>query len=142
GQKFIHNPGAFDIDGDSLSYRLAIPRKDQVAPGTGAATGFGIDIPEYLDPSTVGPPPVLNQAETGPATFSINPRTGDLIWDVPREAGQYNVAFVIEEWRKGFDGGYVKIGEIVRDMQIIVVETDNEAPVLTLPPDICIEAGE
>ena len=142
GQKFIHNPGAFDIDGDSLSYKLTIPRKDQVAPGTGAATGLGVFIPEYLEPNTVGPAPVLNQAGTGPATFSINPRTGDLLWDVPREAGQYNVAFVIEEWRKGYDGGYVKIGEIVRDMQIIVVETENVAPVLTLPPDICIEAGE
>ena len=49
---------------------------------------------------------------------------------------------MIEEWRKGYDGGYVKIGEIVRDMQIIVVETENVAPVLTLPPDICVEAGE
>lgn len=142
GQKFIHNPGAFDIDGDSLSYKLTIPRKDQLALGTGTPTGLGVFIPEYLEPNTVGPSPVLNQAGTGPATFTINPRTGDLIWDVPREAGQYNVAFVIEEWRKGYDGGYVKIGEIVRDMQIIVVETENVAPVLTLPPDICVEAGE
>jgi len=141
GQKFIHNPGAFDIDGDSLSYKLTIPRKDQVAP-TGTTTGLGVFIPEYLEPNTVGPPPVLNQAGTGPATFTINPRTGDLVWDAPRQAGQYNVAFVIEEWRKGYDGGYVKIGEIVRDMQIIVVETDNIAPVLTLPADICVEAGE
>src|SRR5690606_2966408 len=59
GQRFIHNPDAFDIDGASLPYRLTIPRKDQVAPGTGAATGFGIFIPEYLEPNTVGPSPVL-----------------------------------------------------------------------------------
>src|SRR5690606_1021512 len=59
-----------------------------------------------------------------------------------RQAGQYNVAFVIEEWRKGYDGRYVRIGEIVRDMQIIVVETENVAPVLTVPDDICVEAGE
>jgi gliding motility-associated-like protein len=142
GQRFIHNPGAFDIDGDSLSYKLTIPRKAQVAAGTGATTGLGVFIPEYLEPNTVGPSPVLNQAGTGPATFTIDAKTGDLIWDVPRQAGQYNVAFVIEEWRKGFDGGYLKIGEIVRDMQIIVVETDNKAPVLTLPPDLCVEAGE
>lgn len=142
GQRFIHNPGAFDIDGDSLSYKLTIPRKAQVSPGTGATTGLGEFIPEYLEPNTVGPPPVLNSAGTGPATYSIDPRTGDLIWDAPRQAGQYNVAFVIEEWRKGFDGGYIKIGEIVRDMQIIVVETDNKAPKLTLPADLCVEAGE
>lgn len=141
GQRYIHNPGAFDVDGDSLSYKLTIPRKDQV-DATGSTTGRGVFIPEYVDPNTIGPSPVLNQAGTGPATFSINPRTGDLVWDVPRQAGQYNVAFVIEEWRKGFDGGYIKIGEIVRDMQIIVVETENIAPVLTVPEDICVEAGE
>jgi gliding motility-associated-like protein len=142
GQRFIHNPGAFDIDGDSLSYKLTIPRKDEVNTGTNTTTGRGIFIPEYLAPNTVGPSPVLNQAGTGPATFSINPITGDLIWDVPRQVGQYNVAFVIEEWRKGYDGRYVRIGEIVRDMQIIVVETENVAPVLKVPDDICVEAGE
>lgn len=142
GQRFIHNPGAFDIDGDSLSYKLTTPRKDELDPGTSTTTGRGIFIPEYVGPNTIGPSPVLNQAGTGPATFTINPRTGDLIWDVPRQAGQYNVAFVIEEWRKGFDGRYVRIGEIVRDMQIIVVETENVAPVLTVPDDICVEAGE
>jgi hypothetical protein len=108
GQRFIHNPGAFDIDGDSLSYKLTIPRKDEVNTGTNTTTGRGIFIPEYLAPNTVGPSPVLNQAGTGPATFTINPITGDLIWDVPRQVGQYNVAFVIEEWRKGYDGRYVR----------------------------------
>ena len=142
GQKFIHNPGAYDIDGDSLSYQLTIPRKDDIDLATSTTTGRGVFISEYLEPNMVGTPPVLNQAETGPATFTIDPVTGDLIWDVPRKPGQYNVAFVIEEWRKGFDGRYIKIGEIIRDMQIIVVETENIAPVLTVPEDICVEAGE
>lgn len=142
GQRFIHNPGAFDIDGDSLSYKLTIPKKDQGNQGTTTESGIGIPIPEYLAPNTVGDVPVLNQAGTGPATFTIDPKTGDLIWDAPRKAGQYNVAFIIEEWRKGYDGGYVRIGEIIRDMQIIVVETENEAPILTVPEDICVEAGE
>ncbi|CAN1548711.1 Gliding motility-associated, C-terminal domain [Spirosomataceae bacterium] len=137
GKRFIHNPGAFDIDGDSLSYKLTTPQRDK-----GVDTGIGEFVSGYRDPSTVGPSPVLNQARNGPATFRIDPRTGDLIWDAPREIGQYNVAFIIEEWRKAPDGTYIKIGEIVRDMQIIVAESDNNSPELVLPPDICIEAGK
>jgi gliding motility-associated-like protein len=144
GQKFIHNPGAFDIDGDSLSYKLSIPQKDK-----GQETGFGEFITGYKDPSTIGPTntdgtisPILNEAKTGPATFRIDPLTGDLIWDCPRLLGQYNVAFIIEEWRKAPDGTYIKIGEIVRDMQIIVVASDNNRPEIIVPKDICVEAGK
>jgi gliding motility-associated-like protein len=137
GKRFIHNPGAFDIDGDSLAYRLTTPQNDK-----GVDTGVGEFIKNYRDPSVVGPSPVLNEAKSGPATFTINPVTGDLVWDVPREIGQYNIAFVIEEWRKAPDGSYIKIGEIVRDMQIVVVESENNRPELTLPADICVEAGQ
>lgn len=137
GVKFIHNPGAFDIDGDSLSYKLTVPFEDRLT-----ADGVGIAIDGYKDPTTLGPTPILNEAENGPATFRINAVTGDLIWDAPREVGQYNVAFVIEEWRKAPDGSYVRIGEIVRDMQIIVVETDNKRPLLDVPEELCVEAGE
>jgi len=137
GKKFIHNPGAFDIDGDSLSYKLSIPQRDK-----GTDTGVGEFIPGYRDPSTVGTVPITNETNTGPATFKIDAVTGDLVWDAPKEIGQYNVAFIIEEWRKAPDGSYIKIGEIVRDMQIIVVESNNNRPELILPPDICIEAGK
>ncbi len=137
GKKFIHNPGAFDIDGDSLAYKLSIPMRDK-----GQNTGVGEFIPGYRDPSSVGTLPINNEANTGIATFKIDALTGDLVWDVPRQIGQYNVAFIIEEWRKAPDGSYVKIGEIVRDMQIIVVESDNNKPEIILPPEICIEAGK
>ncbi|UBM57803.1 gliding motility-associated C-terminal domain-containing protein [Marinilongibacter aquaticus] len=137
GTTFIHNPGAFDIDGDSLSYRLAVPLKD-----ANLANGEGIVIDGYIDPSLVGVPPILNEAQTGPATFKIDARTGDLVWDAPQKPGQYNVAFVIEEWRKAPDGSSIRIGSIERDMQIIVVETENNRPELEVPDDLCIEAGE
>lgn len=137
GKKFIHNPGAFDIDGDSLSYKLTTPQRDK-----GVDTGLGEFIGGYLGPETVGKSPILNAANSGPATFKIDPRTGDLIWDAPREIGQYNVAFIVEEWRRAPDGTFIKIGEIVRDMQIIVVESDNNSPELTVPKDLCIEAGK
>lgn len=136
GTRFIHNPGAFDVDGDSLSYKLVICKKDK-----GDATGIGEEISPFKWPETIGDNP-LNEEGNAPATFRIDPRTGDLIWDAPKEIGQYNIAFAIIEWRRGFDGSYLKIGEIVRDMQIIVVETKNKRPKLIVPPDICIEAGE
>ncbi len=127
GQRYIHNPGAFDADGDSLSYKMFVPQR---SPGN----GLGIDIP-YVDPNQVRPP---GQTEAGasPATFSLNPITGDLIWDAPTLKGLYNVAFAVEEWRDG-----VLIGQIVRDMQIIVEDADNKRPVLEPLPDLCVEAG-
>ncbi len=137
GVRYIHNPGAFDIDGDSLAYKLSIPMEDK-----NEANGIGIPISGYKDPSTLGDGPLLNEQENGPAIFRIDARTGDLIWDAPRKAGQYNVAFIVEEWRKAPDGSFIKIGEIERDMQIIVVESDNKRPELAVPPDICIEAGK
>ena len=131
GQRFIHNPGAFDAEGDSLSYRLTISKQ---SPGNTLDACRGVNALDYRMPQDVCP----GQTETlsGPATFTINPLTGDLIWDAPACPGQYNVAFVVEEWRNG-----VKIGEVTRDMQIIVEDRDNKRPEITVPPEICVEAG-
>lgn len=137
GSRFIHNPGAFDLDGDSLAYRLTTPRQTRTE-----GDGIGVFIEGYKSPTTLGDAPILNEQENGEAIFRIDARTGDLTWDAPRKIGQYNVAFVVEEWRKAPDGSFIKIGEIVRDMQIIVVETDNIRPEITVPPDLCVEAGE
>ncbi|MFT5883969.1 MAG: gliding motility-associated-like protein [Arcticibacterium sp.] len=137
GVRFVHNPGAFDTDGDSLSYKLTIPFEDKQL-----SNGVGGPIEGYEDPTTKGESPILNEAGTGPATFRIDALTGDLIWDAPQQLGQYNVAFVIEEWRKAPNGTFVRIGEIVRDMQIIVVETDNRRPEIEVPNDFCVEAGD
>ncbi|MCK8494272.1 gliding motility-associated C-terminal domain-containing protein [Spirosoma sp. RP8] len=125
GQKFCHNPAAFDADGDSLAYRLYRPQ----ATVSGCRSQI---IPSYLDPTQFS-----NAKEDGssPATFSIDPRTGDLCWDAPGQAGQFNFAFIIEEWRNG-----VKIGEIIRDMQLTVVDQPNKRP-LIVGAEICVEAG-
>ena len=127
GQRYIHNPGAFDADGDSLAYRMFIPQQS-------SGGGRGVDI-RYDDPNIVGAPGAT-EAGASPATFGINSITGDLTWDAPAIKGQYNVAFIVEEWRDG-----VLIGEIVRDMQIIVDDARNDRPLITPLPDICVEAG-
>jgi len=111
--KFVHNPAAFDPDGDSLSYRLV------TCLGEG-----GKEIDGYTLP---------------PASKSIyvDPITGDFVWDAPNTIGIYNVAMAIDEWRNG-----VKISTIIRDMQIEVKETDVDPPTLLAPEYICVFAGD
>lgn len=130
GQTWTHNPGAFDAEGDSLAYKMVVPQQ-----GTGQESCTGTPVNGYKDPTQVD----LSCPNT---TFAIDARTGTLTWNTPCRAGQYNVAFVIEEWRKGPDGTFTKIGEVIRDMQIIVEDTDNAPPEVTVPPSICVEAGK
>lgn len=132
GARFIHNPGAFDPDDDSLAYRLVIPKqfKDRKVD----------DYVEPNDPQFYTDWANGNEAQNGRPTFQIDSITGDLVWDAPGLMGEYNIAFVVEEWRK-ISGEWFKLGFVTRDMQIIVKETDNERPEIDVPPDLCVEAG-
>jgi gliding motility-associated-like protein len=112
-QVFIHNPGAYDVDGDSLSYRLV-----------NCKTTGGIDIPGFTQPAASN-------------FFNIHPVTGDVVWDTPIMQGEYNIAFVIEEWRQG-----VRIGYVTRDMQIEVLACSNNPPVIISIDDTCVTAGD
>ncbi|WP_229321175.1 T9SS type B sorting domain-containing protein [Larkinella knui] len=133
GQKWCHNPAAFDADGDSLAYRLYTP-SGKLNETDDASCDLGF-VAGYADPTSIGLNRV-NEANTGPSTLTVNPITGDVCWDAPAEVGQYNIAFIVEEWRDG-----VKIGEIVRDVQIIVTPSINKRPELKVPQDLCVEAG-
>ncbi|MCD4769105.1 MAG: gliding motility-associated C-terminal domain-containing protein [Bacteroidales bacterium] len=113
GHKFIHNPGAFDPDGDSLSYNLTVCTKED-----------GVPIENYTLP------PASNE-------IYVDPVSGDFVWDSPIHLGTYNVAIEINEWRKGY-----KIGIVVRDMQLEVYETDNNPPVIDPLGVYCVEAGD
>ncbi len=133
GVSFFHNPGAYDPDGDSLSYRLTIPKQ-----------GVGIEVfnyvypdhPKFYDDYTRG-----NEAETDIPKFELDPITGTLTWDAPGKEGEYNVAFVVDEWRK-VGSSWKKLGSVTRDMQIIIRKSDNKKPELQVPEDICVAAGE
>lgn len=130
GARFIHNPGAYDPDGDSLAYKLVVPLQDR-----------GTEVVPYLP---LNDPTISNIKEGGgsPANFSIDPITGDMVWDAPQYEGEYNIAFIVEEWRfSTFTGRYELLGYVTRDMQIIVEDCDNERPILEIPQDTCIEAG-
>lgn len=118
GEIFIHNPDAFDIDGDSLSYELVVPYQYP-----------GIVVPGYQYPD--------DWSECSTDIFSINSFTGDVVWDAPCDEGIYNFAILITEYRNG-----VRLGTILRDMEIFVIETNNHAPVIGEVNDTCIYAGE
>ncbi len=111
GRIFIHNPNAYDPDGDSLSFKMSVCLGDNAEP-----------IEDFTLPKAT-------------KSISVDPVSGDLIWNYPNILGIYNVAMEIEEWRNG-----VKIGSIIRDMQIEVVETDNKPPHIANLKDYCIEA--
>ena len=127
GQKFCHNPAAFDADGDSLAYRLSKPAEG--IPNS-CRSRF---IPAYLDPASNFS--TTREDGTTPPTFSIDAKTGLLCWDAPNQVGQFNFAFIVEEWRNG-----ILIGEITRDMQIVVVDETNRRPLIA-GADLCVEAG-
>ncbi|RZL09755.1 MAG: gliding motility-associated C-terminal domain-containing protein [Hymenobacter sp.] len=50
------------------------------------------------------------------------------------------MAFTVEEWRRNAFG-YFQIGEVIRDMQIIVTAAQNLRPTITIPQDTCVVAG-
>ena len=113
GKLYLHNPSAYDPDGDSLSYRLVTCKGQD-----------GIEIPGYT----------LPQASH---SIEIDPVTGELRWDAPIMQGEYNVAIMVEEWRHG-----VKIGSVVRDMQILISACGNDLPEIQCEEQYCLVAGE
>jgi gliding motility-associated-like protein len=118
GQPFIHNPNAFDAEGDSLAYELITPSMSQGVQATG-----------YEDPDMVMPGPD-NQ-------ISLNEITGDFLWDSPQQVGEYNIAILIKEYREG-----ILISSIVRDMQIRILEGNNMPPEIETIEEICVIAGD
>ena len=117
-QIFVHNPNAYDPDGDSLSYRLVPPRQ-----------GVGMNVPGYVPPTQINP--------GSDNRMSINPITGELIWNTPKRQGIYNIAILVTEYRNGR-----VIGTVVRDMQIIIEAANNRPPVLEGKEEICVIAGD
>lgn len=110
---FVHYPNAYDVDGDSLVYSLVPPKRK-----------FKKEVNGYYKPYATN-------------EFSIDPNNGRLEWDTPDSTGVYNIAIKVSEYRDG-----EKIGEVIRDMQIIVSDGNNKKPKLEPFKDTCVEAGQ
>ncbi|MDI1321804.1 MAG: gliding motility-associated C-terminal domain-containing protein [Algoriphagus sp.] len=126
--RYIHNPGAYDPDGDSLAYEMDVPKQ-----------AFQRPVNNYRSPASSEFSFKQEDGST-PPFLTLDPIFGDLVWDAPGTAGQFNVAFKIKEYRK-LDGKWELIGFVIRDMQIIIENSNNRRPELILPPDLCVVAG-
>lgn len=151
GVKWSHNAGAYDPDGDSLSYELYVPKQGAVYDAGGNYVS-GIDVNGYAAPNSqrfydaAGVPySKANENGDGPPIFNIDPITGTVTWDAPGKAGEFNIAFIIREWRKIYDvsgvAHWISLGYVERDMQIIIEDCHNERPQLQTPADLCVVAG-
>ena len=118
GKRFIHNPNAFDVDGDSLSYKLIVPKRD-----------LGTDVPLYSFPDRVN--------FGADNTFNFSETTGQFIWDAPQQEGEYNIAMYIIEHRNG-----IPLDTMIRDMQILVKTCDNLPPIIETEDLLCVVAGD
>jgi hypothetical protein len=113
GQPFRHNLTAYDPNGDSLAYELAVPMTTDVS----AIQAGPVLVPDYLFPSQ----------------FSINARTGEIFWEKAGAtgdkilAGEYAVAVRITKYRKR-----QVLCHLVRDFHIMVVQASfqPEMPVV------------
>ena len=120
GEIYTHNPGAFDPDGDSLSYELIVPLQ-----------GYGMPVPNYTFPQSI-------PGSTDTSSLTIDPLYGTITWMVPEIKGEYNIAFMIISWRGG-----MPIDTTERDMQVLVEDCDdNKPPVIKTIDEICVVAGD
>jgi gliding motility-associated-like protein len=119
---FYHNPGAYDVDGDSLSYEITYSR------GVDANGNIGAPIPGYSYPA---------------GSYSIDPITGTLTWCTPQTLGEFNLAFIVKEWRKTTNSATrTVVGYVLRDMQVKVANCPNNLPPdFNIPADTCLVAG-
>lgn len=119
-QIFTHNPNAFDPDGDSIAYELITPFQDRDVP-----------VPNYELPDRISPGPTNK--------ISLNSITGDFVWNSPKLIGEFNITYLIKEYREG-----TLINSIIRDMQILVRSCPdlNRPPKIDGPEEICVVAGE
>ena len=118
GEIFIHNPNAYDEDGDSLAYALVKPFQS-----------VGVVVPKYKLPNEIAPG-INNQ-------ISLDPQTGTFTWNAPQLDGEYNIAIMIVSYRNN-----VAIDTTIRDMQIRIQKVcNNEPPIVKNVAEICVIAG-
>ncbi|MBK7965913.1 MAG: hypothetical protein IPK10_11930 [Bacteroidetes bacterium] len=101
---FYYNPLPFDIDGDSIAWSLDVPLSNN-----------GVPVAGYVLPSSDSLVP-----------FNMDPITGEITF-LPNMLGNFQVSVRVKEYRNG-----MQIGEITRDMQLIVVQSLNVPAVLMI----------
>ena len=129
GQNSTFNLAAFDQDGDSLSFRLGIPRKSK--DSFVESYQFPNVSSFYGEQHATG-----NETMDGLPVFKIDPISGDLVWDAPGATGEYTVLIIIDEWRE-VQGKRYKIGSVSYDIQMVVEEGEVLKPSIIIPENRC-----
>lgn len=114
---YVHNPSAYDPDGDSLVYEIRAPKSDCPTEVP------DFSIPEFTD------------------SFSINQNTGILTWRNPTKIGIYNIVIRIKEYRKNGRIRPILVGYVDRDMQIKIEICQNVPPEIAEISNACVIAG-
>lgn len=114
---WIYALGCYDSDGDSLHYEII---------GCKGENCQDMPIPSVFQ---------FPQDVAG-GSFEIDPVFGIITWDSPGLIGEFNFAIKVSEYRKG-----VKIGHVIRDMQVTVEGgCNNNPPKISALADTCIHA--
>lgn len=100
GQPWQYNALPVDRDGDSLVWGIDTPLTD---------------IGQYVSGYQTPPADTSNP-------FTINAQSGTITWTADT-TGNFVVSLLVEEYRQG-----QKIGEIRRDMQMVVIDNGNHLP--------------
>ncbi len=134
GISFSHNPGAVDLDGDSISYEIVTPKSNQ------GLNAFGYLLPNDSKFYAGFDYQRANEEQTAAPLFGVDNITGQVTWDAPGAEGEYSMALKVIEWRE-IDGVWISLGYTIRDMQILVEDCENSRPFLNLPADRCVSPG-
>jgi gliding motility-associated-like protein len=123
-QPFNIDFGAFDPDGDSLSYKLVTPVKGHAIPFS--ALPFPGPAPYSLISWNSGFG--VGNMIPGSPPLTVNPQTG-MLSVTPSQTGLFAFALEVDEFRNG-----VQIGMVRRDFQFLVINCPNlvEGPKIDL----------
>lgn len=110
GDVVLYNPGAYDVDGDALSYSFYEP-----------------DYPGYEFPLFLYPPP---------AELSIDSMTGIIVWDAITSPGIFLLPLAITEMRDGSFVSTTKVNVMIfSDTEPLNIgQTDNLADAVSVWP--------
>lgn len=93
-------PVVKDIDNDQITFAIDAPFRE-------AATR----ISGYTTP---------DRTACNNCTLSINPDSGELIWQTPSQAGSYVITLRLDEWRT-VAGTRTRVGTVYRDIQVYII---------------------
>ncbi len=130
---FRNNNAKDTVDGDSVSFNWTEPMKNWTSKVTwSGARSYKSPVSDYWPAGydkNKGPKP---DADPPIGTY-LDPETGILIF-TPTDCSEITqIAIMAKEWRKDSTGKYQLIGEVTRDIRLMVFQSSNNAPLISGP---------